>query len=1089
MNEFDNICEELLHLESPIITNGRLWLRKISELRLKIGEDTSSTSWITLAIFIAIFHSDNKTSSLSLPQQFAPLQLSSSKMSTAVATTKSKNGQNSTSKKSALQLTQLLNATQVNLNTFLTQLTQLYHRIVLEPQLLTAIKEIKEDYTVCSLLFAKYSILWEPYKKSMDEFLSPASRILNARGDKNPAQQSKRNEQLYQIGWLIFIVAQKRLKRIYSGLGDLYVLLLAVLNLVISNQQVLSVEAEVAAALSSLGNFFSATQPSIGSVDDSNEQLVLNRLCQTPHVEKDYVEMASSHLIQMLRSMYDEKVIGISKEESADFHNIPSTSNNINSIRSHAPPHLADLGPELLKDQVLEQNITGLSSHFGERYLLSIQDFDNRLFSDEHQRQRTIGIPVATAAAATAPSLSSSSLKLSPLSSAEANTTISTTKTTTMLVAESPTQESPRTPVYDEPNVVSLRETWPHTEQAWQRYGQTPPKYKSVSKRIVPQNSILQTPVSAAVEINDWIRQLGSGSPAQPLSAKLQSFYCACAENPATRISNLIFHMSTSISKSRQSNHLPYLPLMMDGVPDEPEQDSASASASAVSSSPVRPTPGPRPSGILDQKDKDDSTDRARMMAQILYYQVLESVLCSEHKRLDRMDFSTLLHAETFHRSLYACCAEVSLKSFSLVTLSFPKILETCQVNAFDFGKVLDSFVKHTASSLPSSLRQHMLDIEQEILESLAWRDSSSFYQLLSGGQEGGQEMPREEEDVPEEHRTQVPSLSLKPLRSTIQLFYRKVFTLAAHRIYHLCDGLALEPHIIDQIWTATKEALSKHLDLIRNRHVDHLILCAIYGVCKVNACSPEVSFKRILEIYKRTSWSFSPASSSSSTLSSKNKAFIVRHVLVHRNKDRRQGKEDPPYDASCYGDVITFYNRCYIPIMKQFLLQFRHVHVDEEPPVVKESPIEMQIQTTAAQRLDVAVVTQAAAVATTMAIQSITATTTPLTRLTNEEEEEEVKSGSHKRMIDDLTPSPDAIEDDHEQPKVSSGRTTMMMMDDIVGSLPMMPTMIHHASPQRVLRSNIFVSPRRKSRTNYCRLTPRTHALYAFGESPSKVL
>lgn len=38
-----------------------------------------------------------------------------------------------------------------------------------------------------------------------------------------------------------------------------------------------------------------------------------------------------------------------------------------------------------------------------------------------------------------------------------------------------------------------------------------------------------------------------------------------------------------------------------------------------------------------------------------------------------------------------------------------------------------------------------------------------------------------------------------------------------------------------DQIWTVFKHCMVEHVDLLMpNRHLDHIILCSLYAICKV---------------------------------------------------------------------------------------------------------------------------------------------------------------------------------------------------------------------------------------------------------------
>ena len=45
-------------------------------------------------------------------------------------------------------------------------------------------------------------------------------------------------------------------------------------------------------------------------------------------------------------------------------------------------------------------------------------------------------------------------------------------------------------------------------------------------------------------------------------------------------------------------------------------------------------------------------------------------------------------------------------------------------------------------------------------------------------------------------------------------------------------------------------EAVYEHTHLLYNRHLDQVILCAVYGVCKVNKIT--MPFKNIINQYKK---------------------------------------------------------------------------------------------------------------------------------------------------------------------------------------------------------------------------------------------
>ncbi|TKC37825.1 hypothetical protein EI555_010286, partial [Monodon monoceros] len=112
-----------------------------------------------------------------------------------------------------------------------------------------------------------------------------------------------------------------------------------------------------------------------------------------------------------------------------------------------------------------------------------------------------------------------------------------------------------------------------------------------------------------------------------------------------------------------------------------------------------------------------------------LYYRVMESMLKSEEERLSIQNFSKLLNDNIFHMSLLACALEVVMATYSRSSsqnldtgtdLSFPWILNVLNLKAFDFYKVIESFIKAEAN-LTREMIKHLERCEHRIMESLAW--------------------------------------------------------------------------------------------------------------------------------------------------------------------------------------------------------------------------------------------------------------------------------------------------------------------------------------------------------------------------------
>ncbi|KAJ8348542.1 hypothetical protein SKAU_G00271310 [Synaphobranchus kaupii] len=128
-----------------------------------------------------------------------------------------------------------------------------------------------------------------------------------------------------------------------------------------------------------------------------------------------------------------------------------------------------------------------------------------------------------------------------------------------------------------------------------------------------------------------------------------------------------------------------------------------------------------------------------------LYYRVMESMLKSEEKRLSVQNFSKLLNDSAFHTSLLACALEVVTATYRgtggfgggvavETDLSFPWILDVFQLVAYDFYKVIESFIK-AEPSLSRDMIKHLERCEHLVMESIAWRGVSDGGLGLEGGE------------------------------------------------------------------------------------------------------------------------------------------------------------------------------------------------------------------------------------------------------------------------------------------------------------------------------------------------------------------
>uniref|UniRef100_A0AAV1V989 Retinoblastoma-associated protein N-terminal domain-containing protein n=1 Tax=Peronospora matthiolae TaxID=2874970 RepID=A0AAV1V989_9STRA len=284
-------------------------------------------------------------------------------------------------------LVQLLAEAGVGLQIFLRYFTSLFNRLLLEPRLLAAVTLLKEEFTIDTLLFEKYRELWQKttlmkmgqkgeYQTGLDGNSSDPEpeKPVDNQELQNAWGLQGRHRKLFDGGWVLFLLAKRRLARQYSGLGQLYTLLLATLHLVLTNATQMSqvtVEAEVAVALSALGDLGDEkTSPMKSGAEVDSSTQIFNTLCAAPRVDRADVLRASEHLGLVLQQLGKEGVVQ-------------------NEAREHAVSRMT-----LFADAVLGQNVTRLSEKYKHDYLDGCGKLDERFFLDEHIRQTIMGANV-----------------------------------------------------------------------------------------------------------------------------------------------------------------------------------------------------------------------------------------------------------------------------------------------------------------------------------------------------------------------------------------------------------------------------------------------------------------------------------------------------------------------------------------------------------------------------------------------------------------------------------------------------------------------------------------------------------------------
>jgi hypothetical protein len=292
-----------------------------------------------------------------------------------------------------------------------------------------------------------------------------------------------------------------------------------------------------------------------------------------------------------------------------------------------------------------------------------------------------------------------------------------------------------------------------------------------------------------------------------------------------------------------------------------------------------------------------------------LFYRQLEAMLRAEHERLAPVgragDVAALLQNDHFRRSLLACCFEIVVVAHKMPQ-TFPYAARKLGLVAIDMYKIIEH-VMRCEPTMPSAIVRHLVGVEESVLEAAAWSAGSPIWrQLLDAPL--SRAVVRELcnwSSVPGHAAFSGYAANLTfvdsddsagaaaPPPQALLVFYRKVLQLVAMRSFALTRNLNLPVDVFQEMWSAQVHALTTQpvlQALLCDRHVDLVIMCTVYGVCKVQ--SRPLTFRAIIDAYRRTV----PGASSA----------VYRDVPLPNNE---------------HGDIIAYYNTVFIPAMERPLI------------------------------------------------------------------------------------------------------------------------------------------------------------------------
>uniref|UniRef100_A0A8C3AFK9 Retinoblastoma-like protein 1 n=1 Tax=Cyclopterus lumpus TaxID=8103 RepID=A0A8C3AFK9_CYCLU len=151
---------------------------------------------------------------------------------------------------------------------------------------------------------------------------------------------------------------------------------------------------------------------------------------------------------------------------------------------------------------------------------------------------------------------------------------------------------------------------------------------------------------------------------------------------------------------------------------------------------------------------------------------------------------------------------------------------------------------------------------------------------------------------------------SARPRRTgSLALFFRKVYHLASVRLRDLCVKMDVPSELRGKIWTCFEHSLVHSTGLMRDRHLDQLLLCSVYIISKIT--KETHSFHDIMKCYRSQ-----PQASSHFTSFCLASAAEKTNQVPGRADCDQSGEEER-------GDLIQFYNSVFVLKMKSFALRY----------------------------------------------------------------------------------------------------------------------------------------------------------------------
>lgn len=238
---------------------------------------------------------------------------------------------------------------------------------------------------------------------------------------------------------------------------------------------------------------------------------------------------------------------------------------------------------------------------------------------------------------------------------------------------------------------------------------------------------------------------------------------------------------------------------------------------------------------------------------------------------------SALLDKIASNNAFTQCIMALSLEcvAFSAqleASYDFPASLKICHnAPAFAVARLLPRFFLTHQVTMPGVLKTHLLFVEERIVEKYAWEVGSSLFEMLreATSSTSGEQLP------PRQLGSAVATTSTSSAKSLqaynlLSAFIDKALKVVTVRLSHLLfsstgiggqttptptSTTAASNHLLLQIVSAINAILREHTWLVYSRHLDQIMMCALYAITKVaaqQAVAISGGFRGLLDAYTR---------------------------------------------------------------------------------------------------------------------------------------------------------------------------------------------------------------------------------------------